>query len=186
MGRNQFNIHASIIEKCKNGNKRAQVKLYGLYCDAMFNVSFRIVKDDAEAEDVVQESFITAFAKLDMYKGEVAFGAWLKKIVVNRSLDQVRKRKIEFEEINERVHDGAEENISTEPQYSVEMVKAAIEELPEKYRIIVTLYLIEGYDHEEISDILGISYALSRTQYHRAKEKVRQIVIKKQEIEVYG
>lgn len=187
MANSSHNIHASLISKCKQGSRRAQIKLYGLYCDAMFNVSFRIVSDDAEAEDIVQESFITAFEKLEMYKGDVAFGAWLKKIVVNKSLDALRKRKVEFEEINERVHDAPDEGEDlVDHEYSVELVKEAIEELPEKLRAILSLYLIEGYDHEEICEILNISYSLSRTQYHRAKVKLKEILRQKQELEVYG
>lgn len=169
--------NADLIEKCRRGNRKAQMKIYSLYADAMFNLSVHIVKDSAEAEDVVQESFIKAFDKLDTFRGEVSFGSWLKRIVVNRSLDLIRKNTPIFEEIDERRHDAAEsEEIVLDNQPNIEDVKMAIDGLPDKYRVILTLFLIEGYDHDEICDILNISYASSRTQYHRAKEKLKAML----------
>lgn len=166
-----------LIEKCKKGNQRAQMKVYKLYADAMYNVSIRIVRDSAEAEDVVQESFIKAFDRMDTFRGEVSFGSWLKRIVINGSLDLVRKNTPYFEEIDDRIHDAPiEEEIVLEDQPTLQDVKVAIKALPDKYRAILSLILIEGYDHEEVCDILKISYASSRTQYHRAKEKLKAII----------
>ncbi len=150
-----------------------------MYADAMYNVSLRIVKHTAEAEDVVQEAFIKAFDKIDQFRGEVTFGAWLKKIVVNQSLDYLRRNQPYFEEIDERKHDEAVEEVVLDEQPSLSDIKAAIDELPDKYRVILTLHLIEGYDHDEICEILNISYASSRTQFHRAKEKLKMILKEK-------
>lgn len=150
----------------------------------MYNVSLRIVNDEGEAEDIMQESFLKAFRKIDTYRGEVSFGAWLKKIVVNRSLDHLKKKKVKFEEISSGTFHLAEDN---EPytEIDVESIKKAIRNLPDNYRTILSLYLIEGYDHEEICQILGISNAASRTQYSRAKSKLREL-LKGKEITLYN
>ena len=169
------NIHQEIIDQCKEGSQKAQFQLYKLYYKAMFSVSLRIVNDEMEAEDVMQEAFLSAFKKIETYKGEVSFGAWLKRIVVNRSLDYLKKRKVQFEEVNERTTQIAESRMDTrEPDARV--LKQAIQELSDGYRVVLSLYLIEGYDHEEISQILGISNSASRTQLLRAKNKLREIL----------
>lgn len=167
------NIHQEIIDRCKEGNQKAQFQLYKLYYKAMYSVSLRIINDEMEAEDVMQEAFLSAFKKIETYKGEVSFGAWLKKIVVNRSLDYLKKRKVQFEEVNERTTEIADYQMETK-EVSVSIIKEAIQNLPDGYRIVLSLYLIEGYDHEEISQILGISNSASRTQLLRAKNKLRE------------
>lgn len=128
-----------------------------------------------EAEDIMQEAFFSAFKKMDSYKGEVSFGAWLKKIVVNRSLDYLKKRKVKFEEINERNTQISDYQVGTK-EVNVQMIKNAVQDLPNGYRIVLSLYLIEGYDHNEISHILGISNSSSRTQLLRAKNKLKMIL----------
>jgi len=145
----------------------------------MYSVSLRIVNDDMEAEDVMQEAFLSAFKKIDTYRGEVSFGAWLKRIVVNRSLDYLKKRKVQFEEINERTTEIKDYQMETK-EVDIQMVKKAIQKLPDGYRIVLSLYLIEGYDHEEISQILGISNSSSRTQLLRAKNKLKAILKNKE------
>jgi RNA polymerase sigma-70 factor (ECF subfamily) len=169
------NIHQKLIEACRQGSQKAQFQIYKLYYKAMYNVSLRIVNDEFEAEDVVQEAFLSAFKKIDSYKGEVSFGAWLKKIVINRSLDCLKKRKAKFEEVNERTMEIPDFG-DTQAKVDVNTIKKAIKCLPEGYRTILSLYLIEGYDHDEISEILGISNAASRTQYSRAKNKLRELL----------
>ena len=141
----------------------------------MYSVCLRIVNDTMEAEDVMQEAFLSAFKKMDSYKGEVSFGAWLKKIVVNRSLDYLKKRKVQFEEVNERTAQISDYQMETK-EVDVQRIKNAVQELPDGYRIVLSLYLIEGYDHEEISQILGISNSSSRTQLLRAKNKLKMIL----------
>jgi RNA polymerase sigma factor (sigma-70 family) len=169
------NIHQELIDECKKGNQKAQFELYKLYYKSMYSVSFRIVNDEGEAEDIMQESFLKAFRKIDTYKGEVSFGAWLKKIVVNRSLDHLKKKRVKFEEVTSRtlqLMDDADDY----GEVDVESIKKAIQSLPDGYRTVLSLYLIEGYDHDEISQILGISNAASRTQYSRAKSKLRELL----------
>lgn len=153
------------------------MQLYNQYCNGMLIVALRFVKDTMEAEDIVQEAFIKAFTKLEQYKAEVSFGAWLKRIVINRCIDVLkskRQRLIELEEHHLNVVDAEYENDWTvDDGITIEDVKAAIEELPEKYKYVVMLYLIEGYDHKEISEILSISEVASRTQLSRGKQKLQ-------------
>jgi RNA polymerase sigma-70 factor (ECF subfamily) len=170
------NIHQDLIDGCRDGDQKAQFQVYKLYYKAMYNTSLRIVNDSMEAEDVMQEAFLSAFEKINTYSGTVSFGAWLKRIVVNRSLDVLGRRKAIFEELNG--HDGIRDNSIEDAEYreetetKVEEVKAAIERLPEGYRVILSLYLIEGYDHDEIAEMLNISSSTSRSQLSRAKQKL--------------
>lgn len=169
------NIHQEIIDQCREGSQKAQFQLYKLYYKPMYSVCMRIVNNNAEAEDVMQEAFLKAFTKMDSYKGEVSFGAWLKRIVINRSLDYLKKRKVKFEEINEKSTQISDYQMETK-ELNISAIKGAIQKLPDGYRIVLSLYLIEGYDHEEISNILGISNSNSRTQYLRAKNKLKDIL----------
>lgn len=141
----------------------------------MYSVCMRIINNETEAEDAMQEAFLKAFTKIDTYKGEVSFGAWLKKIVINHSLDYLKKRKVKFEEIKEKTNQIIDYQMETK-EVNVQVIKDAIQILPDGYRVVLSLYLIEGYDHEEISEILGNSNSNSRTQFLRAKNKLREIL----------
>lgn len=175
MGNKYINIHQDLLDRCLDGDKKAQFEIYRLYYKSMYNSSLRIVGIPEEAEDIMQESFLTAFRKLKTYSGDVSFGAWLKKIVINRSLDELRKRKVLFEELH------AELPVANEPEpeaesITVEEVKSAINSLSDGYRTILSLILLEGYDHEEVSEILGIKNVTSRTQFSRARQRLKEIL----------
>ncbi len=172
------NIHIQLIKACKKGNRKAQTKLYSLYSKAMFNTAYRILNNVHEAEDAMQEAFIKAFNKLDTYSETVSFGAWLKKIVVNTSLDVLRKQKEFFENIDQYPDIQDDEQSLNEREITFEALKIrkAIMQLPVGYRIILSLYLLEGYDHDEISGILGITASTSRSQLTRAKKKLLNIL----------
>lgn len=168
-------LHQSIIDLCKKKDAKAQMQLYNLYSKAMFLIAYRYVKDRFLAEDVMQDSFIKAFKNIDSYKNEVAFGAWLKRIVINQSIDELKKNKIELVAINEevyRVKDDDDWNV--ESNISVNKVAEVINSLKEKYRLVLTLYLLEGYDHQEISEILNITENTSRTHLLRAKNQLKE------------
>jgi len=171
-------IHKHLIEACKRGQSKAQFEIYNLYAKAMYNVAFRILKNSFEAEDIMQESFLKAFQKLNSFSGDVSFGAWLKKIVVNASLDTIRKKKLEFENIDDanfiEIEDEVDEEKSSE--YELQKVRDAILLLSDGYRIVLSLYLLEGYDHDEIAEITGISASTSRSQLARAKKKLLEII----------
>lgn len=145
------------------------------YKNAMYNTCLRIVKDINDAEDVLQDSFISAFRNLASYKGDASFGAWLKRIVVNKSINFLNRSKLDVVDLDEN-YDPSEE-IKIEPdKLTVGRVKAAIDQLPSGYRSVLSLYLFEGYDHSEIATILSISESTSKSQYNRAKNKVREII----------
>lgn len=171
------NIHKDLIDRCRKGDQKAQFQIYKTYYKAMYNISLRIVKNTMEAEDIMQESFLSAFEKIGTYSGTVSFGAWLRKIVQNRSLDHLsRQRKLSFEYIEsiQIIENSHIENsyIREEQDSLMNKVMAKIKLLPEKYRNIISLYLFEGYDHNEIAEILSISSSTSRSQFSRAKQKL--------------
>jgi RNA polymerase sigma-70 factor (ECF subfamily) len=170
------NIHQDIIDRCRHGEQKAQFQLYKLYYKAMYNTCYRIVSDEMEAEDIMQEAFLKAFDKLDTYSGKVSFGAWLKRIVINHSLDQIKKKKLDFKEFDKHAHEVKEEEEVNEDDITeqIEEIKDSINQLPDGYRIVLSLYLLEGYDHDEIGEILNISGSTSRSQYTRAKNKLKE------------
>jgi len=172
------NIHKDLIDACRRGDRNAQFKLYKLYYKAMFNTSLRIVNDTAEAEDIMQESFLEAFQRLDSYAEQGSFGNWLKRIVVNNSLDALRKTRdtVSIEEAGVDLPEEQDDHSEADIRFRVEEVMKAIRQLSEEYRVIVSLFLLEGYDHEEISGILNISNQLSRTRYSRARQKLLSIL----------
>ena len=168
------NLHQDLLDGCKIGDQKAQFQIYKLYYKAMYNTSLRIVNNTMEAEDIMQESFLSAFEKIGTYSGTVSFGAWLKKIVQNRSLDFIgKKSKIIYEDIESC--NGIEDIFiessfhNEEPDPLIKMIMEIIKHLPERYRNILSLYLFEGYDHEEIAEILSIPGSTSRSSYSRAK-----------------
>ena len=165
-----------LVEQCKENNPKAQMQLYRQYCEGMFIVAQRYLKDTAMAEDAMQEAFIKAFRKLNQFKGDVTFGAWLKRIVINTCLDAIKAKKIDAEPIQEEVIRIAddEDNWNVSDETTVAEITSAIEKLPESYRVVVQLFLLEGYDHQEISEILGITESASRTNLHRGKLKLKE------------
>ena len=169
-------LQNELIEACRQNDRRAQLKLYNKYSQGMYLVALRFIQDSFEAEDAMQEAFIKAFTKLHQFNGEVTFGAWLKRIVINKCLDKLKAKKMELVAINERTMTTVEEDDNWQVQdgIGIEEVKAEIERLPEKYKYPLMLFLIEGYDHEEISEILEISQVSSRTLVHRGKKKLQE------------
>lgn len=156
----------------------AQFEVYKLYSKSMFNTALRITGSHSDAEDVLQDAFVSAFQNLSSYREEAPFGAWLKKIVVNKSLNHVHKSKRDFMIVDDiEEHDKAEEMIEVdEPIYNVEDLKKSINQLPSGFRTVLSLYLFEGYDHKEIGEILSITESTSKSQYKRAKDKLKIIM----------
>ena len=166
--------HKDLVERSKLGDRKTQYKLYSLYVNAMFNVSIRMVKSKEDAEDILQESFIEAFKNLESFRYESTFGSWLKRIVINKSINHLKLKRIPlvaFEDHENWIAEKEDEEIK-EVDLDVSSIKSAIKQLPDGYRTIINLYLIEGYDHVEIGEILGISTSTSKSQYHRAKKKL--------------
>ena len=177
-----------LIERCKKNDSTAQMQVYDAYYKAMYNTAYRILKDEFEAEDLIQEAFLTAFSKLHTFKGEVTFGAWLKKIVINKSLTQLKKN-IRYDEVKMEVVSNYEIE-DTAIDYSslnVKQVLESLQSLKSNYRIILTLNLIEGYDYEEISQIMKYTNENVRTTISRAKKKLKQVLLANtNKTQVYG
>ncbi len=167
-----------LIQLCKSGNQNAQLEVYNRYYKAMYNIAYRIVKDSFEAEDIMQDSFLTAFTKLDSLKDTLTFGSWLKRIVTNNSIYHYKKNskydEVPLDDVLYKVEDS--DGITSDYELTNLKAKQVLEtmkSLKDSYRVSLTLHLIEGYDYEEISDILNISYANCRTTISRAKESLR-------------
>lgn len=170
-----------LITLCQQGEQGAQLEVYNRYYKAMYNTALRIVKHEAEAEDIMQESFLSAFTKLASYKGEASFGSWLKRIVVNNSLNAYNKsKKLDETPIDDHLYK-IEDNITGIAEVDLSTVRArevvdAMSKLRDNYRQSLSLHLIEGYDYEEMSEIMNVSYANCRTMVSRAKESLRKII----------
>ncbi len=177
MEANQLHI-TNLIKRCKKSDKNAQLEIYKAYNKAMFNVSYRILKDEFEAEDILQEAFLTVFTKIEMYKGEVTFGAWLKRIVINKSLTQLKKNT-RYQEVKMEVipNDTIEEETIDYTGLKAENVLNCMQSLKENYRLVLNLHLIEGFDYEEISQILNYTNENVRTTISRAKKKLKQVLL---------
>lgn len=176
-----------LLQECKKGSTTAQFEIYKLYYKAMFNAALRILQNTYDAEDVMQEAFLNAFTKLDSFKGEVPFGAWLKRIVINKSLTHIKKKN-KLKEVNLEVVDRKLESESGGEQEAVELkidyvnlkvkeVSKAMAQLKESYRTILNLSLVEGYDNEEIAGIMNMSNENCRTTISRAKSRLRKVLM---------
>jgi len=172
-----LHIHDKLIEECRRGSRTAQFRLYELYSKAMLNTAYRIMGNREEAEDMLQEAFTDCFRKIGTYRTDSTFGAWLKTIVINRCITRLRKREAELVYVEDYSwHEMQQEEPQETAWPAPQVIAKAVDRLPEGYRVVFSLYLLEGYDHTEISQILGISESTSKTQYLRAKEKLKRIL----------
>ncbi|MCK5464075.1 MAG: sigma-70 family RNA polymerase sigma factor [Bacteroidales bacterium] len=171
-------IHREIIELSKTGNPKAQFQLYKLYSKAMFNICVRMLNSIEEAEDLLQESFTDAFMKLNSFRYESSFGAWLKRIVINKCINTINKKKVDLVFQDQPVEqDTRDEEVDYRGiDMDVQRIHHAVGKLPDGYRVIFSLYALEGYDHGEISQIMNISESTSKSQYLRAKQKIKELL----------
>jgi RNA polymerase sigma-70 factor (ECF subfamily) len=168
-------LQTDLIEQCKANNRKAQLQLYEKYCDGMYCVAMRFLQNSDDAEDVLQESFIKAFQKINQFKREVTFGAWLKKIVVNKSIDFLKAKRnihVPLEENLMQIVD--DDNWQIRSDFTINQVRLEIEQLSDKYKYVLMLYLIEGYDHSEISQVLDLPETTCRTQLMRGKSLLKE------------
>jgi len=170
-----------LVDRARKGDQQSIYKLYKMYVRAMYNVSIRIVANPLDAEDILQESFASAFCNMKTYKGEASFGAWLKRIVINKSINHVKKQKIWFAEIEtEDVPD--EDELSDDNPFngiSPEMIHEAIKTLPAKAKAVFSLYLLEEYQHKDIAKMLNISESTSKSQYQYARKILQERLLKR-------
>ncbi len=172
-------IHKELIEQSKRGDCKSQYQLYSFYSKAMFNICVRMLNSVQEAEDILQEAFIDAFSHLETFRYESSFGSWLKRLVINNCINHLKKRRVTLvHQEDMAMFDQPEEQTNNEEdiKFEVQKIYKAMQQLPEGYRVIFSLYLIEGFDHMEISEILKISESTSKSQFMRAKGKIREIL----------
>ena len=181
------NTHREIVEACKGGDRQAQFELYRLYSRAMYNICMRMTRNELDAEDLLQHSFMDVFSKLHTFRYQSSIGAWIKRIVVNNCINFLKKRKLKLEELGDHHSEAPQEgkefgewnspnSKKSEGHFSVDRINEAIFQLPDGYRTVFSLYLLEGYDHKEIASILDITEATSKSQYSRAKKKLKEIL----------
>ncbi len=173
----EYNQHNEIVMLCIQKERTAQFELYSLYSKAMFNLCLRIMKTREDAEDMLQSSFVDVFSKIETFRFESTIGSWIKRIVVNNCINELRKRKLDFIDIDKNYI----ENLTTidEGSLNLNVIKLndAIMSLSDGYRLVFTLYALEGYDHEEIGQIMNISESTSKSQYSRAKQRLRDFLV---------
>jgi len=173
----QLNIHRNLIEGSQRGDSGCQEQLYKLYAGAMYNICRRMMNDDEEAKDLLQESFIQAFDKLLGLREINTFSSWIKRIVVNNCINAIRKRKLATTELNDGV-DWEEEEVDDfeYSKFQSRAIMEAVDLLPDGCKTVLNLYLFEGYDHKEIGQILGVTESASKAQYCKAKSRIRKML----------
>ncbi|HEY3372517.1 MAG TPA: sigma-70 family RNA polymerase sigma factor [Prolixibacteraceae bacterium] len=174
-------IHQDLIAESISGSNKARYQLYQLYSKAMFNVCYRMMNNREEAEDMLQEAFMLAFQKLDTFRQESGFGTWLKTITIRTCINALNKRKLDLRYIDDLHHFETPEEEPEEAMYTTDNILEAMKQLPEGGRLVFSLYLLEGYDHGEIAQILGITESTSKSQYMRARRRVYELMKKTQD-----
>ena len=169
-----FNI---VLERARKGNEQSLMRLYDLCCDTVFNASYRIVLNAQDAEEITQDAFLKTFENLDSFSGsERDFVAFVKTVAINKSIDMFRKHSKEpfYEEIDNTA-DQIEDDTDFE-DFPIEKIKEALNNLPDGYRLTITLRLIDGLEFSEIAERMGIKESSVRSQYARGLEKLRSNV----------
>lgn len=177
---------SKIIKKCKAYDKKAQKELYDVYSPVLFGICVRYSNSKADAEDILQEGFIKVFTKINDYSGKGSFEGWMKRVVVNTAISHYHKNKkhkevYDIDEIKETDVEGLSFDSA---DFTKDELFSVINKLPEGYKIVFNLYAIEGFKHKEIAIKLNISENTSKSQYSRAKEKLKTMLeeISKQKI----
>ena len=184
-GNAHMNRTEELLAKCRLGDASGYTGLYTDHCKAVYNAVLRLIGNTAEAEDIVQESFVVAFERIEQFKMTGGFRPWVKRIAINKSVDLIRKRRISLVELEPDWMTGPEETIVDEEFFTGEMDKiaAAIDALPANYRTVFNLFAVENIPHAEIAQMLGLEHTTVRTQYHRARQKIVATLQKKQDHE---
>ena len=166
--------HDELVDMCKRGNPSGYTGLYNLYAKEVYNSIYRLVNHTAEAEDILQESFIAAFQAINGFENTGGFRAWVKRIAINKSIDVLRKRKLRFVELEPAGIKMEEEESVDEAAFSfqVEEIKKAVEALPDGYRTVFQLHVFENIPQVEIAKMLGLAGNTVRIQFFRAKQKI--------------
>ncbi|MDA0193805.1 MAG: sigma-70 family RNA polymerase sigma factor [Bacteroidetes bacterium] len=177
----QQSIHKYLVIRCKEGDRRAQNELYSIFAKAMFNTCRRMMGNDEDGRDVMQDGFIDAFTKIENLRDEVTFGAWLKRIMINHCINALKKKRLEVFNFDEKfdIPDKSDDSLNDDfTQTEIKRIMKAIDQISDGCKTVLNLYLFEGYDHKEIGQILAISESASKSQYSKARVKIRKVLEK--------
>ncbi|UKM65635.2 sigma-70 family RNA polymerase sigma factor [Flavobacteriaceae bacterium GSB9] len=163
-----------LIENCKIESTQAQSELYKLYSNKLFAVCLKYSRNYAEAEDNLQDAFLTIFEKIEQYKHKGSFEGWMKRITVNTVLQRYRNEKV-FDIINEDKIEDTEVEVD-EDSVSIDYLLKIIQELPDRYRLVFNLYVLDGYSHKDIANMLEISVGTSKSNLARARQILKQTI----------
>jgi RNA polymerase sigma-70 factor (ECF subfamily) len=164
------------VQRARHKDRQAQQELYKLYAGAMYNICRRMMGNEEDAKDVLQEAFIDVFSRLHTLNDDKLFAAWIKRIVINHCLNELKRKKVDFRYLNERFDVPEPVPDAGPDEYEVKRVLRAIDQISDGCKVVLNLYLFEGYDHQEIAEILSISESTSKAQYSKARKKVREIL----------
>ncbi len=177
-------LQNELVRLCIRGDRNSQISLYKSYSKAMYNICLRMLGNKMDAEDVLQGAFIDVFQNLSNYRGDSTIGSWIKRIVINNCLNHIKRNKVIIEDLSDNEYKLAEEENEQKITYNIEAIHKAIMSLPDGYRMVLNLYLLEGYSHDEISEILNISVSTSKSQYSRARQKLKEIVKSRENLKI--
>lgn len=167
-----------LVKKCIEGDNRAQKKLFDLFAPKLFGICLRYMKDHDLAQDTLQDGFVKIFTKLSDYNGKGSFEGWMRRIVVNTCLDQLRKdQKLKMNTSIDDVSFLVKDNHWIEEELTAKDLLKLVESLPDGYRVVFNMFAIEGYSHKEIAEQLDISENTSKSQFSRAKSHLRKKLI---------
>lgn len=174
---NQLNTE-QLIERCLIQNQEAQLEIYNRFYKAMYNTAYRILKDTQEAEDIMQEAFLSAFTKMHTLENTATFSAWLKRITINLSIGALKKsnrlQKVSMDTISYSLSETEETDEIGDTQIKAEEIIKSLQKLKPSYRIVLSLHFIEGYDYDEISEIMSLTQGNVRTLISRGKDSLRK------------
>ncbi|TJY34723.1 RNA polymerase sigma factor [Pontimicrobium aquaticum] len=164
-----------LIQKCKDNDINAQSDLYKLYSSKLFSLCLKYSKNHAEAEDTLQDAFLTIFKKISQYSGKGSFEGWLKRIAINTALQRYRTQGV-FDIVNEnQIEDVYVEDVDIET-VDIDFLLNSIQELPDRYRLVFNLYVLDGYSHKEISNMLKITTGTTKSNLARARKILKEKV----------
>lgn len=171
-----------LIKACKRSNIKAQSELYEMYKDTLYMLCLKYCKNTAEAEDNLQDSFITIFSTIKKYNNKGSFEGWMKRITINKAIDKYKKESLINIAINDDIlKDGTVEIAPI--TIPLNELLDCIQELPTRYRLVFNLYELDDYSHQEIAKALSISVGTSKSNLHRAKLLLKDMINKKNLIE---
>ena len=176
---------AQLLEACRKGNRQAQKQLYDRFAGEMYVVSLRYTRNEDEAKDILQESFIKVFRSLASFRGESKLYHWIKKVVINTALNQHRNKHHLVPVVELQAGNSVSDSSGTLSDYNWKDLLRMVQELPQGCRVIFNLYAIEGYNHREIAEMLEISEGTSKSQFSRARQLLQERIKKEDKIN-YG